>query len=93
MMRIEERMLECAKALKGYCAGFEGECTDCLFNTKNDECAFSSYLPVDWEIGDLLKKQSVELLKEMRDNISGLDGDEAKNKIIALTMAIEALEG
>ena len=94
MTKIDEKMLEYAKALKGYCAGFEGECTDCLFNTKNDECAFSSYLPVDWEIKDLSKMKAVELLKEMRENISGLDGNEAaKNKITALTLAIEALEG
>lgn len=91
--KIDERVLECARALKEYCKGFGGECTGCLFDTKNDECAFSN-LPFDWEIEDLSKLKAVELLKEMRENISGLDGNEAaKNKVTALTMAIEALEG
>ncbi len=93
MTKIDEKMLEYARALKGYCKGFDGDCKGCLFDADAHECALSS-LPEDWDLGALLKNQSVELLKEMRDNISGLDGNEAaKNKIIALTMAIEALEG
>lgn len=87
-------MLECARALKGYCKGFDGDCTGCLFDTDDDACVLCSFVPKDWGLDALLKEQAVEVLKEMRENISGLDGNEAaKNKIIALTMAIEALEG
>lgn len=88
----EERMLKCAKALKEYCKGFGGDCKGCLFDAGED-CVLSS-LPEDWGLGVPSKKKAIELLKEMRENISGLDGNEAaKNKIVALTMAIEALEG
>ena len=91
MKENDERMLEYAKALKWYCKGVDGDCKGCLFDTDN-KCVLSSF-PEDWDLDDLIKKQSVELLKEMRDNMSGSNGDKAKNKITALTMAIEALEG
>lgn len=94
MAENDEKMLECARALKGYCKGFDGDCTGCLFDTDDDACVLCSFVPKDWGLDALLKKQAVEVLKEMRENISGLDGNEAaKNKIIALTMAIEALGG
>lgn len=92
MTKTDESILECVKTLKGYCEGFCGGCKGCLFDT-DDECVLSS-LPEDWNVDALPKKQAVELLREMRENISGLDGNEAAgNKITALTMAIEALEG
>ena len=91
MTEIDEKMLECARALKGYCKGFGGDCTGCLFDTDDDECALYS-MPCDWAVVDLSKVKAIKLLKEMRDNISGLDGDKAKNKATALNMAIEALE-
>lgn len=94
MTEIDKKMLECANELKKYCAGFRGDCTECLFDTDDDACVLCSYVPRDWGLDALLKEQAVEVLKEMRENISGLDGNEAaKNKIIALTMAIAALEG
>lgn len=92
MTEIDKKMLECARALKGYCKGFGGDCTGCLFIYDCSECVLS-FVPKDWDLDALSKKKAVELLKEMRENISGLDGNEAaKNKITALTMAIEALE-
>jgi hypothetical protein len=92
MTKIDERMLECARALKGYCKGFDGDCTRCLFNTDNDECVLISFIPKDWDLDALSKTKAVEVLKEMRENISRLDGNEAANRVTALTMAIEALE-
>jgi hypothetical protein len=91
MAENDEKMLECAKALKEYCKGFGGNCKGCLFDT-DSECVLSS-LPEDWVLGILSKKKAVESLKEMRENISKLDGNEAEKKVIALNMAIEALEG
>lgn len=94
MEKIDERMLECARALKEYCKGFHGDCTGCLFDTDDDACVLISFAPKDWGLDALSKTKAVEVLKEMRENISRLDGNEAaKNKITALTIAIEALEG
>lgn len=92
MEKIDARMLECARALKEYCVGFDGNnCTGCLFDT-DDACVLFS-VPQSWNIKDLSKTKAVEWLKEMRENLSKLDGNEAANTVTALTMAIEALEG
>lgn len=92
MTKTDESILECVKTLKGYCEGFGGGCKGCLFDA-DDECVLST-LPEEWNVEGLSKVKAIKLLKEMRDNISGLDGNEAaKNKVTALTMAIEALEG
>lgn len=93
MTKIDEKMLECVRVLKEYCIRFGGDCRGCIFDTEDGECVLCS-IPEDWDLGALSKAKAVELLKEMRENISGLDGNEAAgNKITALTMAIEALEG
>ncbi len=52
MTKIEERMLECARALKEYCNGFCGECTECLFDTDDGKCVFHYYNPWEWNLKD-----------------------------------------
>ena len=46
MTKIDERMLECARALKGYCRGFDGYCEGCLFDTADDKCGLSFSLKI-----------------------------------------------
>jgi hypothetical protein len=88
----EKTLFEYAKELKEYCTN--QSCVNCVFCALlSDDCVLDKY-PRDWRLDRIPVISAVKLLKEMRENISGLDGNEAaKNKVTALTMAIEALGG
>lgn len=92
MTKIDEKMIECARALKEYCKGVGEDCAGCLFYRKDISCILCIHTPDNWRVEDLSKEKAVELLKKIRENISGFDGDGAINTVTALTMAIEALE-
>jgi hypothetical protein len=94
MTKADEKILECAKTLKRYCAEFGRGCKGCLFDT-DDECVLSS-LPEDWNVECPSKTKAVELLKEMRHNAlnaTQYDDEKREAKAEALKMAIEALGG
>ena len=97
MIESDEEMFECAKRLKKYCTGIRGDCTGCagcLFNTDNNACILVSFIPSDWDLDALLKKKTIELLKEIREDIIRSNENEVvENKVTALDMAIEALKG
>lgn len=98
MTKNDERILECAKTLKEYCAGFGTlsirGCKGCLFDA-DDKCVLSSF-PEDWNVEGLSKTRAIELLKEMRHNAlnaTQYDDEKREAKAEALKMAIEALGG
>lgn len=62
MKHTKEEIINALKVIKDEC-NQTSECDDCPFADKNNNCAFSTEVPPDWEIAELPPPEKWRALK------------------------------